>query len=162
MSLIKDINDLHLSVKSITIGLVLLMPFWYLNIYLLAPWYVEKAPIQLPIIIAFCLSVGWLMTSMLFSYSLFLKVAIQQKVYSDQENYDHPIYLLSVIIALCALMPLSFVAYTFKWSLWMLVYASFLATAITTIIALIRYFSIKAKWDKEKKAEVDDDPSNIK
>lgn len=58
MSALKEFNELHPNIKTVCIGLALLMPFWYLDIYLFSRIPIDKN-IQIPIVISFCLSICW-------------------------------------------------------------------------------------------------------
>lgn len=56
MSLIEEINKLHVSLKSFLVGLVFIMPFWYLDIYFFANPFFDSSPFYIPIVVAFCIS----------------------------------------------------------------------------------------------------------
>jgi hypothetical protein len=60
MSYVNDFFKLDFPTKATVIGICLLMPFWYIDIYLFHRQFFSKAPIYLPIVFSFCLTVCWL------------------------------------------------------------------------------------------------------
>jgi len=60
MSYVNDFFKLDFPTKATVIGICLLMPFWYIDIYLFHRQFFSNAPIYLPIVFSFCLTVCWL------------------------------------------------------------------------------------------------------
>jgi hypothetical protein len=54
--MIDDFNKLNLSIKWILASLAIIMPFWYLIIFLLNPHFVSYNAVHIPIVLSFCLS----------------------------------------------------------------------------------------------------------
>lgn len=82
MSLLKDFTELQFSTKSVLLAVSLLMPFWYLDLFLFAEKYVSNKSIEIPIIISFCLSVLFLVLNSL-SYSISCEVSKTMKKYDN-------------------------------------------------------------------------------
>lgn len=59
MSLLSEIKELHISQILIIIIIATTMPFFYLDIYFLKNSLFTSSPLQIPIIISFCMSVCW-------------------------------------------------------------------------------------------------------
>jgi hypothetical protein len=60
MSIIKDVNELHISFKTVLIGILLNMPFWYIDLYLFKNDFFSKAVFYIPLVMSFCLTIAWL------------------------------------------------------------------------------------------------------
>ncbi len=107
MSYLEDFNKLNPSVKSVVIGIVLIIPFWYFDIYLFKKKFFYDAPIFIPIVASFCLSV--------VSLLLFV-IAIILENYTDPKNTEREyspekIMNTSVIISVVWLSVMSYSQY---------------------------------------------------
>lgn len=58
MSILEDVNKLHLSIRYLIFSQILIMPFWYLSIYLFSNMDFNSN-IQIPIVSSFCLSLTY-------------------------------------------------------------------------------------------------------
>ena len=61
MSLIKDINELHFTIKSIIIPVAVITPFWYAVLVIFKPEFISSQPIHIPIVIATCMTISELL-----------------------------------------------------------------------------------------------------
>jgi len=59
MSIIKDINDLHITLRFLVLFICFTSPFFYLDIYFLKNSLFISAPNYLLIVMAFCMSIAW-------------------------------------------------------------------------------------------------------
>lgn len=126
MSVVKDLNELHFTIKTFVIGLIITMPFWYLDIYLFAPWFTKANPIHIPIIVAFCLSIGWLLLCVvfldIFQYTEKPEVEKNEKPFEDEfEDFWLKVIILSIIF----LGLFSFIWYVVNGRFFYLVLTSF-------------------------------------
>ncbi len=66
MSIIKDINELKpSSFKVFLFSTLFTMPFWYIALYLFKRSFLLDNPMHVPIVMAFCLTVCWLVLNIL-------------------------------------------------------------------------------------------------
>ena len=70
MSIIKEINELHLSLKTVLLSLVTILPFWYLSISILNINYINTNQIQIPIILSLCLTVCYYVLNLAITHFL--------------------------------------------------------------------------------------------
>ncbi|ASS49621.1 MAG: hypothetical protein A3D31_02065 [Candidatus Fluviicola riflensis] len=140
MSIIKDLNEFHFTLKSALFNILISMPFWYLDIYLMAKWYVEQNPIQLPIVIAFCLSVGWYVVSFLAytAVSAFMfKSKNEGKTESELDGDIDKDTFLHCMLSIVFLGTLSLFAYLNKDSFLIFTVETFISAAMVMVGAII-------------------------
>ncbi len=70
-------NNLHPTLKGAIILLVIIIPFWYLSIYVFEPHFISEKPIQIPITLSFCLSVCTIILS--FIIVVLIAIAFHEK-----------------------------------------------------------------------------------
>jgi hypothetical protein len=64
---IKEFNELHHSIKLTVYGLVLMSPFWFLNIFLFSKSFFNANQLYISITAAYCITISWLFTSSVLS-----------------------------------------------------------------------------------------------
>lgn len=57
MTLIKEINDLHIALKAMVLSMITIMPFWFISIYLFHKGFYHLNPVYVTIIFTFCFSI---------------------------------------------------------------------------------------------------------
>lgn len=127
MSVLKEFDDLHITVKTICIGLALLMPFWYLDLFLFSHLPFDKA-YQIPVVISFCLSICWFVAQA-STYVLFMSVLNIHKVIikEQDESTDFQVIILSSIFYLAIL---TIIGYYYKFKFHNLVFGGFSFAAL--------------------------------
>lgn len=135
MGIVEEVNKLHVTLKSIIISMVLTMPFWYLNLYFFKNDFFLSSPIQIPIIISFCLSVVW--TGLHFLSASSFEIAFMKKQNTNSDSKIEGTVLLAVIVSLMWIAIYTFLTYYFKWSFMNLFYISFGGTIIKTSVYII-------------------------
>lgn len=130
MSSIKDVSELPISIKASLINIVAIIPFWYLDIHLLSNWFVQQHPFYIPIIVAFCLTVGWYLLNLIISSYRIRTLKLTNSV----------ALVLMVAQSTGILGLASFIAYIFKCSFMMLVILSFSFCTIWLIYGFARRF----------------------
>lgn len=109
MSLLKDFNELDISVRTFTIGVAVLMPFWYLAIFFFGPEFMARVALEIPIIISFCLSIFFLFCNCFIAFIHTLIEHINEKSAISQTKVLVFFTLLKSI--------LHFVAFAYLWNL---------------------------------------------
>src|ERR1700754_2831227 len=94
MSLIADFEKLNLTLKSVLLSVATMMPFWYLSIYLFSQNFYPHAPIQMPIVLAFCMSIQSLI------YTLFILVIASNSFKNDLPMTFYTAELLAIATAI--------------------------------------------------------------
>src|SRR5688572_1131278 len=74
---IGDFSKLHISLQGIIIGIILLMPLWFINIYLFHKSFFISNPLYLIILFSYGLSIGWLVLNLLVS-AIFLGYLVKE------------------------------------------------------------------------------------
>src|SRR4051812_11819439 len=64
---IGDITKLNVSLQGIVFGLILLMPIFFLDIFIFFNSFYKANPLFLVIILSYCLSIGWLLCCILIA-----------------------------------------------------------------------------------------------
>lgn len=107
MTAIKDALELPKYIKTVLVAIILLSPFWYLDIRLFELDYKFTNSIELPIIFAFCLTVLHLFLN------YFLVFLVQQSFGKNAgSKIDDPIYMFLWILLL-SIPVLAFLSYLF-------------------------------------------------
>lgn len=158
MSFLKDFNEYHFSIKTAVFCIAIYMPFWYLDTYLLARWYVDQTPMQLPIVISFCISIVWYIATLvaLAGYQLAFESAnADEKKESSDENDVDLGTIWHVLLSISSLAILSSWAYSNKWTLKTLIDKSFEYVIGATVLGFLFYFvvEIENRWIARRKAK---------
>lgn len=149
MSIVKDLNELHFTLKTVVIGIIITMPFWYLDIYLFAPWFTKANPIHIPIIVAFCLSIGWLLLGVLFMDTFNDIERIEAKRGEEVSDNEFEDFWASVIAMSTVFLGIfSFIWYVANGRFFYLVLTSF--GLMCTIMAIGKLDLLYKKRKKKK------------
>jgi len=70
MSLIKDVNELQLTVKAFVINVACVLPFWYMDLFIFQRSWFTFYPFYIPMVFAFCLT----LVSYIPNYALFFLI----------------------------------------------------------------------------------------
>ena len=94
---VKDISELHLHYRSVIICYIMVMPFWYFDIYYVGHDFFKESPVYIPIVLAFCLTT--LTLGFQFYYSLMRHHTMYKKVSeTDIDTYKNNAALKEVFI----------------------------------------------------------------
>lgn len=134
MALIKEINELPFSLKSFIISLVLIMPFWYLSIFIFKKDLIVLNGIQIPIILSFCLSACY------FSLNLFTTLIISSDIFKSENQAIELLntYMLSCTVSVFWLSISIFVGFYYDWKLLSVIKITFLISIIHFFIFVFR------------------------
>lgn len=135
MSIVKEINDLHISLKTIIFSLLSIMPFWYLAILTFNIGFIKSNQIQIPIVLSFCLTVCYYILNLSTTY--FLK-----SIFSDEKTNDTNIDLFATSIITCVvsifwLSTFIFIGYYYDWKLLSIIKVIFLVFLIHLVLFFI-------------------------
>lgn len=108
MSVLKDIVELHVSLKSLIFALAISLPFWYFNLYLFHYDFFSTAPIQLPVVAAFCLTIVWVSANFLCSI---IWISFFEKYDSTAKPNIENRFLISVLSSVFYTAFLTFIGY---------------------------------------------------
>lgn len=141
MSIVKDIADLHITLRGAIISYIVVMPFWYLGMYYNGRDFFTSNPIQIPIILSFCLTTVSLIIGCLFAlidhikrmrklekkdpvelselivvgciYSIFI---IGVYIVTSAMYHKFPLkqFIASTLLSQILVMPLGFLSFKFK------------------------------------------------
>ncbi len=140
MSFIKEINELHISLKSTIFCLVCIMPFWYVDIFLFDNILINTTPFYVPIIFSFCFSLVWFMVNLIIT--VFIKDILPKTM-----NATFIPFFIAALLAITWLSGATYIAYMLKWHLLTFVNVLFCSyiirqifwTVITTVISRRAY-----------------------
>ena len=125
MTLIKDFNELHNSLKSLLIGLLFVLPFWYLVIFLFDRQLIYDNQIQIPIILTFCLTVCH------FIINLFIAFFLNSTILSGTKQSPELTFALTAFISILSLALLIYIGRQRCWT-----FAHFIDRTFTITFAL--------------------------
>jgi hypothetical protein len=108
---IKDFINLEFKLKSIVISLALLMPFWYVALYLFDRPFIINNPFYTVAIFSFALSVPWCGFGILFGFLYFEKLQFKKELERDEKSDDIP-FLYGGIYSIVILLVSIFVHYS--------------------------------------------------
>jgi hypothetical protein len=98
---IKEFNDLHKDAKSIIIGIALIMPVWFMDIFLFHRTFFNSNQLYIIIVISYCISIAWLGINYLMQ--LVVNFAFESK--------DDNVMVSSILVSLFILLVFSCYAY---------------------------------------------------
>jgi len=141
MSVIKEINELHISTKTILVSLVIIIPFWYLSLFILNRQFVNSNQIHIPIIVAFCLSVCYYILNFI-STLLFSETQEGDK---NQPLVDKIAFLttMTCIVSIFWISTVLFIGYYYDWKFISMTKITFLISFIHFVLFLGIRLSIK-------------------
>jgi hypothetical protein len=137
---VKGFNELHISIRGLLISLILIMPFWYLDLYLFKKDFFYTYFQQIPIIISFCLSIIWILLSHL-SYLFCDSVFFVQEEDNEIPIENPRIVSMSVCFMVIHLGLLSSISYVYKWNFLFFLKVSFATLIIRVFLWLTAYLS---------------------
>src|ERR1041385_6636692 len=125
MTLLKDFNELHVRVKSFLIGWLIVMPFWYFDIFLFYPECISENSIHIPIILSFCISFCY--------YGLVIIEGAIIGITFIPDIQDADLYLLVVLLSVFWISLFTYLGYLFSWTLMTLIHVTFVSAIGRTI-----------------------------
>jgi hypothetical protein len=131
MTIIKDLNELHISLKSFIIGLAFLMPFCYIDVYLFNPKLITEEPIQIGVVLSFCFS----FVLLLFNLSFIATLRIKQANKSDVGLLFTLAPLFSIVILIFTSIAMSIAGGHIR----QVIEYSILASVVLFVLAFIYY-----------------------
>lgn len=142
MSIIQEINNSHISIKSISVSMFLL-PFWYLSVFLFGNDFFKSADNF--VIISFCLVI-------IFSSSIFFYIFID-KVADEDLSKDKMLNNMTVAVMLLGiwLILLIFLMYSIKFYFKMEIYFYYFCIIYFIPIVVLNFLTLVFGVEKEKK-----------
>lgn len=143
----KGFNELHITLRGLLTGIILVCPFWYLDLYLFKLDYFESQYIQIPVIASFCLTVVWLLLNHISAlcFDEYIFEGVDQ--IKGHAPVEHPrVVSFGVVFSVLHLAFISYITYYFKWSFSFLIYLSFSSVLIRIVFWRI---VISSKKDPE-------------
>lgn len=135
MTAIKDALELPKYIKTVIVAIVLLAPFWYLDIRTFELDYKFTSNVELPIIFAFCLTVLHLFLN------YFLVFLIQQSFWKNAgSKIDEPVYMFlwTLLLSVPVLALLSYFFYIRQFSFFCLATTVYSLTGVPILIFLAK------------------------
>ena len=156
MTILEDFNKMHNSTKNVSVGIVLSAPFWFMDIYLFKYVFFISAPIYIPIVISFCLTVA-----LLFLYTLAVILMKTKNAMVDYISSNSFQFQVASIFSVGTMSALSSAVYFCKGNFNDLLVFVF---GLPSILILILTFFPKLFGNKniEKFAETYNDSTNNK
>ena len=81
MGVIEEINKLHISVQTVAMAFLFIMPIWYIDIFLFANHFFSKNPFYVPIVFSFVLTTCWVIVSFAMSMLQMILLPLIRIVY---------------------------------------------------------------------------------
>jgi hypothetical protein len=141
-----DFLKIHYSARAVIIGIALLMPFWYIDIYLFDKRFFNTSQFYIPIVFSFCLSISYLILNSFFA--IFYLAALE-RTYDPFEG--------AVIISIPLISIFTYSSYVIFHSTNFVVFITdiFLSAGGLCIISVFMYIiKMRTKPKTEKKEEV--------
>lgn len=151
MSVLKEINDLHISSKTIIISLSVILPFWYLSIILLKLSYVENNQIHIPIVLSVCLTLIYYTLNLLITviYDILENQLKNKKINFDNDEFV-TISVITCIVSILWMSLLLFIGYYFDWKLLSYIKIVFLVSILHIPLFFILHIIKLVKANKKK------------
>ena len=147
MSIVKEFNDMHISYKLGTIAIVIIMPFWYLDLFLFCRSISLDKNIQISIVVSFCLSVCWLTIN---GFSTLVFAGIYEEEGDEKpKDFNERVAMVSIVSSIFYISIFTAINFILKFKFHTFVYWAFGLTAIKPGI----YSIIIAIKDHKKKRE---------
>lgn len=133
MSIVKEINELHISLRSLLLSIICIMPFWYLSFFVLENTFAKSSNIHIQIILSFCLSTCY------FAVNFLTTVLLQSsfKKYSKDDPVQVGTFIISLFFSLFWVSILLFIGYYCDWKLLSYIKITFLVSIIHTMVFLL-------------------------
>jgi hypothetical protein len=150
MSVLKEFNELHISLRSFLLGLTLTIPFWFMIIFIFKPILITEHEVHIPIIISFCLSVCY------FTPTVFIASFSSDVLYKKDIGLSK-MFLFAMLIAVFWLSLMIYIGYYMSWDFMHFLNVIYGATIVRFVVWLYvhSYFADKRKANGEKNPEVD-------
>ncbi len=125
MSYLKDVAELHVSLRSFITAIAIAMPFWYFDLYLFHYDFFKVTPIQLPVVASFCLTLVWVSAN--FMCSIIWVSVIEKSEPSKKPDIENR-FFISIFSSVFYTALLTFIGYIFNMD-----FKCFLKTAACVI-----------------------------
>lgn len=110
LKFLEEFKKLHVSLKTIVLAIIVLLPFWYIDLYIFKKGFVSKDYFQpIPIIITFCFCTTWFAFN--FISAFLFSIYISKSSISDGFSFE---ILISIFFSLIHLIIPSYIAYKLK------------------------------------------------
>ncbi|MCW3077946.1 MAG: hypothetical protein JWO32_2555 [Bacteroidetes bacterium] len=117
---VKGFNELHLSLKALIIGLLFVMPAWFIDIFLFYKTFFYSTPLYIIIVLSYVISLGWFL-----AIALLINAMLR---HSADVNTKKMSIEFTVFFSMCILYILSAIWYFLKLDFIKLMYFSFALT----------------------------------
>ena len=150
-----EFSKLNISLQSIIIGTVLIMPFFYLDIFIYNRSFFLLNPIYLSVILSYVLTISWLSAIIFFYFTLDVALSISGKTII---NKTFPLSIFTAVIGIAATNAIIYALpckTTFKEFILMLSCIA-IACSVLSFISLLISETIRNKKNKQLKIEFKD------
>ena len=144
MSIVEDLKKLHFTIRGALVIVLFIAPFWYLDIYLFAPEFFKQAPLYIPIVLAFCLTICSAVIYLGLSFAWLIVGSINSEVNLEKsevpvnlEKSEVPLVALTVFLGVILSSITTFISYKEHWRFMKLVFAM---NALVLVLILITSF----------------------
>ncbi|MHB8259935.1 MAG: hypothetical protein ACYDCN_09040 [Bacteroidia bacterium] len=156
MSILKDLNESHISIKSVVLSLLVIMPFWFVAIFLFHRVFFNSVPIYIPIVFSFCFSlINFAMAHALISWiNDFSKLNKQR--YKSFHSRTVFISTTATVYSVVGLSIFVCVGFIFKWDFYQFLKWTFIPLGIICVFGsfIEGIFSEDRERKLEKKGEL--------
>ena len=139
MTIVKEFSELHISLKTILISLTLIIPFWYISIFILNRNFINSTQIHIPITLSFCLTFCYfilnLATTYLFDY--LDKIGKEKEKNPDIIRDLFSISSITTLLSIFWISILLFIGYYYDWKLISFIKIVFLVSFIHLILFVL-------------------------
>jgi hypothetical protein len=136
MTLVKEFSELHISLKTILISLTLIMPFWYISIFILNRNFVNSTQIHIPIILSFCLTFCYFILNLAttYLYDYLDKIGKQKENNPDIIKDLFSISSITTLLSIFWISILLFIGYYYDWNIISFIKIVFLISFIHLVL----------------------------
>ncbi|MFH2141093.1 MAG: hypothetical protein ABIJ97_01625 [Bacteroidota bacterium] len=153
MSWINDIDKLSIVKKSFVISIPILMPFWYLSIYLFHYSFFQSSnQFYIPFVLTFCLAFCWYLLNIIATN---MALDIQAKIFKREESNLEDVLLASSIVSIGYLCLLMLINYFIDCNFIIFIFACFAYIVFKTLWTIVSSYILL--WFRNKKNNNKDD-----
>lgn len=136
MGYLDEFQKLHISIRTVAISILVLVPFWYLNIVVFDINSVFINSIEVPIIFAFCISSVHLFISYLLVF--FWQNWFFKNAFAKMQGEPTYMLVITTTVSIITTSFISYLFYTFNGRLYWLVSSIFFGESLVAFIFFMK------------------------
>lgn len=146
MSLIKEINELHIGMQYFVLSLCLIAPFFYIDIYFLKNSFFISAPPYITIVATVCMSISWYISN---AISMMLSPLVMVLNIKSHGNFTQ-FFVLAVSVLLLLFVSVLCMYFKIKFRTFFHILAGITILRFLGVFFLIKIFGESIQMGKDK------------